>query len=272
MTLPIEASKCLSVQMNNAMKTKKELKGFGAFTLIELLVVIAIIAILAAMLLPALSQAKIRAQGAQCMSNEKQFALAWILYAGDFNDQLVPNPGSPTYPTPAWVYGNMQYSTDVTNTTLITEGLLFPYSKAVGLYKCPGNQTAEMRGISLNSNLNGYQTSGYKLFTKTSNVNTPTDIFVAIDENQVTVNDGMFLVYGQPMGSMMSMNDWPATYHGSSSGCSFVDGHAQMHKWRFLGTPPPGYNPGVGTPFNGGKASDIQALVQMATVPTSGYW
>jgi len=258
--------------MSNTTKTKRELKSFGAFTLIELLVVIAIIAILAAMLLPALNKAKLKAQGTQCMSNGKQFALAWIMYAGDFNDQLVPNPGGPTYPTPAWVYGNMQYATDETNITLITEGLLFPYSKAVGLYKCPGNQTPEIRGISLNSNLNGQGGGGYKLFTKTSNINTPTDIFVAIDENQVTVNDGMFLVNGQQLGSMMSMNDWPATYHGGSSGCSFADGHAQMHQWRFLATPPPGYNPAVGTPYNGSKALDIQALVQMATVPTSGYW
>jgi prepilin-type N-terminal cleavage/methylation domain-containing protein len=63
-----------------------------AFTLIELLVVIAIIAILAAMLMPVLSRAKQRAQGALCLNNGKQLMVAMHLYTSENNDFYPPNP------------------------------------------------------------------------------------------------------------------------------------------------------------------------------------
>src|SRR5437016_5441852 len=82
---------CISVSLPD--RTMRQMPGsvstsHRAFTLIELLVVIAIIAILAALLLPALSQAKEKAQRSKCIANVKQILLSTHMYALDFEDTL----------------------------------------------------------------------------------------------------------------------------------------------------------------------------------------
>jgi prepilin-type N-terminal cleavage/methylation domain-containing protein/prepilin-type processing-associated H-X9-DG protein len=121
-----------------------------AFTLIELLVVIAIIGILAALLLPVLSRAKMRAQSASCMSNSKQIMLGWSLYADDNADLLAPNdfPFTTAYannPNAAdmknWVVGTMEQPADAKVDAELADpnSVLANYIQNRSVFHCPAD-------------------------------------------------------------------------------------------------------------------------------------
>ena len=89
----------------------KKRKNREGFTLIELLIVVAIIAILAAMLLPALNKARQAAYATMCQNNASQISKGFIMYAGDYQDWMLPynlNSAISGWVYPAYIYSYVQ--------------------------------------------------------------------------------------------------------------------------------------------------------------------
>jgi prepilin-type N-terminal cleavage/methylation domain-containing protein/prepilin-type processing-associated H-X9-DG protein len=148
-----------------------------AFTLVELLVVIAILGILAAMLLPVLSHAKQRAQGAYCLNNAKQLMVAMHLYTSDNHDFYPPNPddgnNAPGY---NWCSGSAGVGqSDEFNPDIIadpTRSLLIGYlSGQIALFHCPSD-TRQGTYEGTNAALIGHTVPAARTFSMSQAVGT----------------------------------------------------------------------------------------------------
>ncbi len=242
------------------------------FTLIELLVVIAIIAILAGILLPVLAKSKAKALGIQCLNNTRQLQLAWIMYAEDNNDFLVPNEDNAAG---GWVQGWLDYNGSPDNTNILYlisqdpkyNARLAKYTLSPGIYHCPADQSKSrgltglprVRSISMNQAVGTMIASGapvngpwltgtygqntasggpYRTYGKSSAIvdPSPSSLWVFVDEHPDSINDGGFGLAMPPNPAGTRWVDVPAQYHNNACGFSFADGHSEIHKWRLVGS------------------------------------
>lgn len=132
-------------------------------------------------------------------------------------------------------------NTTSTNPVPITSAQLFPYVRNLGVYKCPADKsmafgTPRLRSVAISQAFHSTATplgANYLHYRRMGEIRNPSGIWVLIDENPITINDGALGVsMTLPGATSALLIDSPAGYHLNASGLAFADGHSEIRKWK----------------------------------------
>ncbi|MGZ5507141.1 MAG: hypothetical protein ACXWJB_05890 [Limisphaerales bacterium] len=265
----------------------------SAFTFVDLLAVCAGIFLCVLIVLPALGRTHNQNSLTQSINNLRQLTSAWLMYPAQNGGRIVYSYPKYSSNTNTWCQGDAEaggiaagYSWGGADPRGIQAGDLWPYVHTIAQYKCPSDNRLAyngaapyknqpiLRSYSINSFMAG-QTYGTgsdttvltpstwdsgpcRFFVKDNQISKPAHLFVFIEEDGASINDGMFFM-SMGSGGTQKLYDLPTRHHFDCYPLTFADGHAETYRLQEVASL-------TWTPGAAGGINDWKALTNVTTV------
>jgi type II secretory pathway pseudopilin PulG len=233
--------------MNPHPSIKTSARRPAAFTLVEVLVIISVVALLSALLFPAFAAPKSNSKVFHCVNNLRQTTKAFILYAADNNDRIVPYAnGGGFWSMPGTLSDSVTQARTIIQDCLRTNNPLYVYASRVTVFHCPSDERDDKPTLaagwaydsySKTQNVGGESFNNYwgagSTCTNLSAILSPENTFCFIeDADSRNLNLGAWTVQWNTSTRNFQWVDPPALFHGSAASVALTDGSVLTRQWQ----------------------------------------